>query len=94
MKQDHTEESVDHTDGQQNTGNHKTPGAPDSKGADTLGGTRTGAENVEPTGGANVHSRPDVDRAAELDTAPAADLTNEHGTHAEREPERDERGRL
>ncbi|MCQ8279092.1 hypothetical protein NFI95_11620 [Acetobacteraceae bacterium KSS8] len=47
MKQDHTEQSVRHTDDQQNTGNHKKPGAPDSGGADNHGGTRDGAENVE-----------------------------------------------
>ncbi len=48
MKQDQTEESILHTDGEQNTGNHKVPQAPDAKGADTVGGTRSGAENVEP----------------------------------------------
>ena len=48
MKQPHTEESIDHTDDQQNTGNHKKPGAADAKGADKVGGTRAGAENVEP----------------------------------------------
>ena len=47
MKQPHTEESIDHTDGQQDTGNHKKPGAPDAGGADRFGGTRAGAENVE-----------------------------------------------
>lgn len=47
MKQPHTEESVKHTDTQQNTGNHKKPDAPDKHGADRFGGTRTGAENVE-----------------------------------------------
>ncbi len=47
MKQDHTEQSVRHTDDQQNTGNHKKPGTPDSGGADKHGGTRAGAENVE-----------------------------------------------
>ena len=48
MKQPHTEKSVKHTDDQQNTGNHKKPDAPDAKGADRFGGTRKGAENVEP----------------------------------------------
>ena len=48
MKQDHTEEGILHTDDQQNTGNHKKPGEPDAKGADRLGGTRAGAENLEP----------------------------------------------
>ncbi len=47
MKQPHTEDTIDHTDGQQDTGNHKKPGAPDAGGADTLGGTRAGAENLE-----------------------------------------------
>lgn len=48
MKQPHTEETVRHSDGQQNTGTHKKPGAEDSRGADRFGGTRTGQENVEP----------------------------------------------
>ena len=43
MKQPHTEKTIDHTDGQQDTGNHKVPGAPDAGGADRLGGTRAGA---------------------------------------------------
>jgi len=47
MKQPHTEQTIKHTEDQQNTGNHKVPGAPDAKGADKLGGTRVGAENVE-----------------------------------------------
>ena len=47
MQQPHTEETIDHTDGQQDTGNHKKPGAPDQGGADRFGGTRKGAENVE-----------------------------------------------
>ena len=48
MKQPHTEQTVRHTDDQQNTGTHKKPGAPDEKGADRFGGTRAGKENVEP----------------------------------------------
>jgi hypothetical protein len=47
MKQPHTEQSVEHTEDQQNTGNHKKPDAPDKAGADRFGGTRTGKENVE-----------------------------------------------
>jgi hypothetical protein len=43
--------AADHDSGtqssQQHTGNHKPAGAPDSKGADRFGGTRTGAENIE-----------------------------------------------
>ena len=49
MKQPHTEQTIDHTETQQNTGNHKKPGAPDDHGADRFGGPRTGAENVEKT---------------------------------------------
>jgi hypothetical protein len=49
MKQPHTEQTVEHTDDQQNTGNHRKPGAVDAGGADKLGGTRKGAENVENT---------------------------------------------
>jgi hypothetical protein len=48
MKQPHTEETVSHTDDEQNTGTHKKPGASDAKGADRFGGTRAGKENVEP----------------------------------------------
>jgi hypothetical protein len=51
MKQPHTEQSVEHTDDQQNTGNHLKPGAKDSGGPDKFGGTRKGAENVEPETG-------------------------------------------
>jgi hypothetical protein len=49
MKQPHTEQSIEHTENQQNTGNHKKPGTPDQGGADRFGGTRTGAENIEKT---------------------------------------------
>ncbi len=48
MNQRHSEQGVQHSDGEQNTGNHKKPDAPDAKGADRFGGTRAGAENVEP----------------------------------------------
>lgn len=52
MKQPHTEATIKHTDDEQNTGNHKKPGAPDAGGADRFGGTRAGAENLEdPQGG-------------------------------------------
>lgn len=47
MKQPHTEESVAHTETQQNTGNHKKPGTPEQSGADRFGGTRAGKENIE-----------------------------------------------
>ena len=48
MQQPHTEQNVQHTEDQQNTGNHKKPGTPEAGGADRFGGTRKGAENVEP----------------------------------------------
>jgi len=49
MELKHTEDTVEKTDDMQNTGNHKKPDAPDAKGADKFGGTRSGAENVEPS---------------------------------------------
>jgi hypothetical protein len=61
VKQPHTETTVRHTDDQQNTGNHKKPGAPDAGGADKFGGTRAGAENIEKISG----------RGAAPKTAPA-----------------------
>ena len=50
MKQPHTEETIQHTDDEQDTGNHKVPGAPDAGGAEKFGGTRSGAETLEPGG--------------------------------------------
>jgi hypothetical protein len=58
MKQPHTEASVDHTEDQQNTGNHKKPGSEDAKGADRFGGTRAGAENIEKKTGNKNAERP------------------------------------
>ena len=49
MEQKHTEQSIKHTDDDQDTGNHKKPGAPDAGGADKFGGTRAGARNLEPS---------------------------------------------
>lgn len=49
MEQKHTEETIKHTDDQQDSGNHKIPGSPDAQGADRFGGTRAGAENLEKT---------------------------------------------
>ena len=46
MKQPHTETGIDHTDDQQNTGNHAAADNPQG-GPDKFGGTRAGAENVE-----------------------------------------------
>ena len=94
MKQPHTEETVAHTKGEQNTGNHKKPGAPDAKGADRLGGSRAGDQNVEKASGEteSTQSGPDVERLRPLDDGPSNDVTG--SSHAERAPERDERGRL
>ena len=47
MQQPHTETNIKHTDDQQDTGNHKKPGTPETGGADRFGGTRIGAENLE-----------------------------------------------
>ncbi|HKM61620.1 MAG TPA: hypothetical protein VJY39_03930 [Acidisphaera sp.] len=49
MKQPHTERGIKHTDGAGDIGTHKKPGDIGSGGADTFGGTREGAENVEKT---------------------------------------------
>ena len=98
MKQPHTEQSVEHTDDQQNTGNHKKPGAQDAGGADRLGGTRAGADNVEggsasrDTRDESVETGTDVNRVSGLDEA---GTTTKHVTNPqERHPERDEHGRL
>ena len=47
MQQPRSEADVEHTDSQQDTGNHYKAGTPEAGGADRLGGTRAGAENVE-----------------------------------------------
>ncbi len=98
MKQPHTEQSIDHTEGQQNTGNHKKPSAADAGGADRVGGTRAGAENVEGGSAArdtreeSVETGTDVDRVSGLDEV---DTSTKKVTDAhERHPERDEHGRM
>jgi hypothetical protein len=48
MKQPHTETTTAHTDDQQNTGNHKKPNTQESGSVNRIGGTRAGAENLEP----------------------------------------------
>jgi hypothetical protein len=57
MKQPHTERAVKHTEDEQNTGNHPKPGTEQKGGADRLGGTRAGQENVEPDQG-QTHKKP------------------------------------
>ena len=98
MKQPHTEQSIEHTDGQQNTGNHKQPGAPDAGGADRLGGTRAGAENVESGATARDNQSESVETGTDLDkvSGPAEmdASTKQVDRPTERHPERDEHGRL
>ncbi len=97
MKQPHTEESIEHTDDEQDTGNHKVPGQPDTGGADQFGGSRAGAENFE--SGAekdgsqeSIESGTDVDRVSGLDQ-PGTSTKAANPDH-ERKPERDENGRM
>jgi hypothetical protein len=87
MKQPHTEQTIDHTDGQQNTGNHHKSGA-------APGGTRQGAENVEPMTRDKAES---VEKATDVDKMPSLDGTDpgtKTDTSRERAPERDEHGRM
>ncbi len=81
--------------GQQHTGNHPAPDAPDSKGADRFGGTRAGAENVEQTKPlpTNIEKGTDVDRVAGVEEQLDDDRRNPDGPTL-RTAERDERGRL
>ncbi len=89
MKQPHTEGAVDHTDGQQDTGNHVAPGAPHH----SPGGQRPGAENVEQTKPVtNIEKGTDVDKVAGLEDGLDESLSVNGPT--ERAPERDERGRM
>ncbi len=94
MQQSNTEGAVDHTNSEQNTGNHKRPGAPEAKGADRFGGTRTGAQNVEAPADLteSAQSGPDIERLKSLDDGPNRDVTGQ--AHEGRSAERDEHGRL
>ena len=96
MKQPHTEQTIKHTDDEQNTGNHKEPGAKDAAGADKRGGTRAGAENVEQgrrdSKAESIESGPDVDRVSGLDEVNAS--TKPTDAPRERSAERDEHGRM
>ena len=98
MKQPHTEQTIRHTDDEQNTGNHKEPGAKDAGGSDRFGGTRKGAENVEPGQSPrdirqeSVELGTDIDKVSGLDGAPGSKTPAENPR--ERHPERDENGRL
>ncbi len=87
MKQPHTETAVDHTDGEQNTGNHRATEAS----SPTPGGTRIGAENVEQPV-TNIEKGTDVEKVAGLEEQ-LDDSVSVNGP-TERGPERDERGRM
>ena len=101
MKQPHTESGIKHTDDQQNTGNHKKPNSPGAGGADRVGGTRAGAENVESVSrdskAESVETGTDVSKVSGLDEVNASSkqtgATAETGL-TERTAERDEHGRL
>ena len=92
----HEELGVQHTDGQQNTGNHKQPDAPENAGADKFGGTRTGAGNVEPPhteqAVTNIEKGTDVDKVADREEQ-LDDSVSVNGP-TERTAERDEHGRM
>lgn len=97
MKQPHTESGIKHTDGQQDTGNHKKPGTEGAGGADRFGGTRAGAENVERVSSdkaESVETGPDVSKVSGLDEVNASEKSLGDAGSRERAPERDERGRL
>ncbi len=87
MKQPHTEQALDHTDDQQNTGNHVAPGTP----GHTPGGTRIGADNVEQPK-TNIEQGTDVEKVASLEEDLDDSLSVNGPT--ERTAERDERGRI
>ncbi len=96
MKQPHSEDTIEHTGDEQDTGNHKTPGAADAGGADKFGGTRAGSQNVESTPAVADPTKPDADPETRhpVENALGDDVTGKLGPHAERSPERDEFGRL
>jgi hypothetical protein len=79
--------------GEQHTGNHKAPDAPDRAGADRFGGTRSGAENLEVAPVTNIEKGTDVERVAGLEQGLDDDTRNPNGP-TKRVAERDERGRL
>ncbi len=96
MKQAHSEDAVDHTEDQQNTGNHKIPDAADAGGADRFGGSRAGSQNVEavPAETDQIATHAGKEQLAPVENALGDDVTDKVGPHAERSPEQDEFGRL
>lgn len=75
---------------EQDTGNHATPGDAAAHGADRFGGSRAGAENVEP---ATINKSTDVDKVPPLEQQKSDDARNPSGPTL-RQAERDEHGRL
>ena len=87
MKQPHTEGAIDHTEGQQDTGNHPAAGTTGK----VPGGTRAGADNVEPPA-TNIERGTGVDKLAGLEEQ-LDDSVSVNGP-TERVAERYERGRI
>lgn len=73
MKQPNTEETIKHTNDDQNTGNHKLADAPDAAGADRFGGSRAGSENVEKTSASGEPAT----KSAEKPGSPVSSLEQE-----------------
>ena len=96
MKQPHSEDGIEHTDDEQNTGNHKVPNAAEAGGADRFGGTRAGSQNVEADAAqpGSTAEPSDPQKRQPVEDALGDDTTGKEGPHAERSPERDEFGRL
>ncbi len=84
------DQDVEQHSGEQHTGNHRKPEA--GGGADKVGGTRSGAANLEPPPVTTIEKGTDVDRVAPLDSG--LDESVSVQGPVERAPERDERGRL
>jgi hypothetical protein len=90
MQERHMDQDVEQRGGEQHTGNHRKPQA--GGGADKVGGTRSGASNIEAPVVTNIEKGTDVDRVASLDSG--LDESVSVQGPVERAPERDERGRL
>ncbi len=94
MQQPHTERNIEHADGEQDTGNHKKPGAEGAGGSDRFGGTRAGAENVERVSSdraESVETGTGVSKASGLGEVNASEKSLDDTGSVERAPERDER---
>ena len=97
MKQPHTESDIQHTDDEQNTGNHKSPAALAGSSAKAPGGMRVGAENVEHLPSdkpESIETGTDVDDVSGLDEVNASEKSLEECGPVESAPGRDEQGRL